>query len=294
MRIAVTGATGFIGQNLIRALALTGNEIIGLARHTSKIQSHPTNVRYMAADINDAESLPRTLQKVNVIYHLVGIIAETKELTFTGTVVTGTENIIAACKSAGVGKIIYLSALGTGSDAMGKYFRSKWEAEEKIRNSGLEYAIIRPSVVYGPGDRFINMLARMIKYFPVTPIPGSGRMRLQPIYVENLTALLVSILDSPGAWGKTLEIGGPEALEYRQMIAIIKKVLNRRRPNIYIPLRLMKLSAAVLESFMKPSPLTRDQIGMLSRDNICDNRELLNVIDIKLTRMENDLKEYLR
>ncbi len=294
MKIAVTGATGFIGRGLIRALSQTKHDIIGLSRRAAIPDDPSSRLKFLSADIHNAESLKKALLDVQIVYHLVGIISETKKLTFAKTVVGGTDNLINACHEAGVGKIIYLSALGTGPESSTKYFQSKWRAEKLIRKSGLEYVIMRPSVVFGPEDKFINMLAKMIKYSPFTPIPGNGRMRLQPIYVKDLSAILTAILEKSEIWGKTVETGGPEALEYREIIAIIKKVLNRRRPNIYIPLWLMKLNAAVLEAVLKPSPLTRDQIKMLGSDNICDNRELLNVIDIKLTRLEDGLKEYLR
>jgi len=149
-------------------------------------------------------------------------------------------------------------------------------------------------VVFGPADKFINMLARMVKLSPLVPIVGNGRALLQPLYIGDLTLMLKDTLTNEKAANRIIEIGGPEQLDYRQLIAIIKKVLNKKRLNLYIPMWFMKFAATLLEAVLKPAPLTRDQLKMLKTGNICSNIEAQKIFDIKLTRLEDALKEYLR
>jgi NADH dehydrogenase len=246
------------------------------------------------ADIHNSDTLIEPLSGVDVVYHLVGIIAETRSLTFDKTVVQGTENLIEACRKNGVKKIIYLSALGTSENAVTKYHKSKWKAEEAVRNSGMEWVIFRPSVVFGPGDSFVNMLAGMIKKLPLTPVIGDGRYELQPVAVGDLVRVMTAALNMPETSGRVFEIGGYEKMEYRRMIVIIKKVLNIRRKNIYFPLMIMKAAAAIMELFLKPAPVTRDQLKMLDAGSTCDNKSIIETFDLSLTKFEDGIAEYVR
>jgi NADH dehydrogenase len=231
---------------------------------------------------------------VDMIYHLVGIIAETRELTFEKTVAQGTANLIKAARECGVRKIIYLSALGTSDMAEMAYFRSKWLAEEAVRNSGLNYVILRPSLIFGPGDKSVNLFARLIKLFPVFPVIGDGRYVVQPIYINDLIKIMLDCIDNQKASGQTIEIGGPRAMSLRELIAIIRKTLHRRGLNLYIPTGLMTAVATILEMFFKPAPVTKDQIKMLLTGNSCENDTLYSIFEIELTSIENGLEEYLR
>jgi NADH dehydrogenase len=294
LRIAVAGASGFIGRNLIKALADSGHEVAALYNSRSPSQPFPDAISWLKANIHSVNELTAAFENVQVVYHLVGIIAETRQLTFEKTVVGGTANIIEAARRNSVGKIIYLSALGTSPDAPTKYFQAKWNAEEAVRKSGMEYVILRPSVIFGPEDKFINTLARLIKFSPIVPIIGNGRQMLQPIFVRDLTSIMISALENSRAAYKTIEFGGPEKLEFRRLVEIIKNVLNKERVNFYIPNWLAVLMAGILENIMKPSPLTRDQLKMLEIGNVVDNSRMLEIFGLNLTKVEDGLRIYLR
>lgn len=294
MKVAVTGAGGFIGRNLLRELSRNRHEIIALRHRHSSPPELVKGATWIKADIHDIDSLRASLNGVFAVYHLVGIIAETRTLTFEKTVVGGTRNLIEACRSIGVRKIIYLSALGTSSSTASKYLHTKWLAEEVIRNSGLDYIILRPSIVFGPEDKFVNRLARMIKLYPFMPIIGDGRQRIQPIFVNDLIAIMIDSLSNDKALNKTIQIGGPEEYELLQLIALLKKLLKKSRINLYIPLWTLKIIAAGLEKIMKPAPITTDQLKMLKAGNICDNREMLELFNMELTGLEDGLRKYLR
>jgi NADH dehydrogenase len=293
LKIAILGGTGFIGGHLCQELSGTKHEIIIIGRH-ARSGSITSNISGRYGNIHDTESLASALKDVDIVYHLVGIIAETGELTFEKTVIGGTVNLVRACEESGVKKIIYLSALGTSGNALSNYYQSKWKAEELIRNSSLEYVIIRPSVVFGPNDKFINMFADMIRRFPIIPIVGDGRYLLQPVYVGDLARILIASAESESAQNKTIEIGGPDQISFRDLIAIIKKILNKKRANIYIPFMLMKPMAAILEKIMSRPPVTVDQLKMLKIGNVCDNHDLHSIYGIELTRLEDKIREYLR
>ena len=294
MKVAVTGAGGFIGRNLLRELTKNGHEIIALYHRHSPFPDLVKGMTWVKTDIHDIDSLKTSLNGAVAVYHLVGIIAETRTLTFEKTVIGGTRKLVEACRSVGIKKIIYLSALGTSSSAASKYLHAKWLAEESIRNSGLNYVILRPSIVFGPEDKFINRLARMIRLYPVMPIIGDGHQKIQPIFVNDLTTILRNSLSNDKALNRTIQIGGPEEYEFRQLITLLKKLLKKRSINLYIPLWTLKIIAAGLEKIMKPAPFTTDQLKMLKAGNTCDNSELLELFNMELTRLEDGLEKYLR
>nr|MBN2278899.1 complex I NDUFA9 subunit family protein [candidate division Zixibacteria bacterium] len=293
MRIAITGATGFVGRHLVAALRQTGHELRLLVHRREGTSEEDKKIEYCRADVHDLDSLMAAFEKVDIIYHLVGIIAETRQLTFERTVAGGTSNVAAAARVNGTKKIIYLSAAGTSSTTISKYYQSKWAAEESIRNSDLEYTIFRPSVIFGEGDGFINTLIKSIRKSPLVPVIGDGYYRIQPVYIDDLTTIMVAAGKISKFSGETIEIGGPEILEYREILSILKKLLNTKKRNIYLPMRLMKLMAAVLEKVLKPAPITIDQLRMLEMGNICDNRRLYELFGNQLTGFEEGLKKYM-
>ena len=294
MKIAVTGASGFVGRHLVRELAVRGHKL-RLLSHRKKVDAdNDSSVETVEANVHNSDSLSRAFSKIDVVYHLVGIIAETRTLTFEKTVAAGTHNVVAACRQQGVKHIIYLSAAGTSDQAVTKYYKSKWQAESAVRDSGLDYTIFRPSLIFGEGDGFVSMLVRMINKMPLVPEIGGGRYKLQPVYIKDLTKVMAAALENKAGLNKIFEIGGPEVLEYREIITILKRVLNKKRGRLYLPMWLMKINAAVVEKIMKPAPITRDQLMMLEAGNTTDNRMLLDTFNIELTAFENGLNEYMR
>lgn len=293
MKIAVTGASGFVGRHLVGELSSRGHKL-RLLSHRKKPQIDiDLPVETVEADVHNADSLSDAFHNVDVVYHLVGIIAETRRLTFDKTVAAGTYNVVAACKEQGVKRLVYLSAAGTSDQAQTKYHRTKWQAETAVRNSGINYTIFRPSIIFGEGDGFVTMLVKMIKKMPLVPVIGSGKYKLQPVYIRDLAKVMADALDIEGSVNRTIEIGGPRELEYREILAILKSVLNKKRGRLYLPLWLMKINAAVLEKIMKPAPITRDQLKMLEAGNTVDNSMLADIFDVELTGFEDGLNEYM-
>lgn len=292
--VAILGGSGFIGSSLVFKLLHIGARINFLThRSDPDLLSPGGQIKFFKGDINDSKSLENCFSGCAALYHLVGIIAETKSQTFQKTVLEGTEAVIHAARKTGVKKIIYLSALGTNLHAKSNYHRTKYGAEQLIIKSGLDYTIFRPSVVFGSGDQFINMIARMVRQFPVVPVIGDGQYKLQPVFVEDLTTIMALSLARSQSSNKLYEVGGPEALTYLEILDIIKQILNKRRPNIHLPVSLMRLIASVLERFLTPAPITVDQLKMMEAGSTCDETLVEKEFEFKFTTLEKQLPAYL-
>lgn len=290
MKVAVTGGTGFVGRNLVNRLIENNHEVTVLTHRQSGDNLFNGKIHLVAGSIDKTHEIVPAFQGVSVVFHLVGIIAETKTKTFDKTVSQGTKNVIAACREADVKKIIYLSALGTSADAGSNYFRTKYEAEEAIKDSGLNWTMCRSSIIYGIGDGFLTLISKLIKLSPIVPIFGDGQYRMQPVYIDDLTKCLMESAENPEADRQTIDIGGPEQLEYETIINQIKKSLNKKRLNFHIPFSVITPVAAILENIFKPAPLTKDQLTMLKMENIGDISSMRNLFGIDPVRFEDGLK----
>ncbi|MFQ5499258.1 MAG: complex I NDUFA9 subunit family protein [Candidatus Zixiibacteriota bacterium] len=294
MIAAVTGSTGFIGSHLIRRLLKDGVAVNALIHSKPPGQDISSQVTPFLGSLKDDQVLAAAFQGCDVVFHLVGLIVETRRQTFDDVVVAGTNRVVDACKQAGVGRLVYLSALGTQSGAESRYHQTKYQAEQTVINSGLEFTIYRPSVIYGPSDGFITMLTKMIRISPVLPIIGDGRYRLQPVHVDDLVGVLVGGIGIAESVGQTIDIGGPEKLEYLELLNILLRVMGKKRMNLHLPTAFMKMIAGLLECLVKPSPLTVDQIRMLGAGNTGDNEKAKRLFGFSPVAFEQGLRRYLR
>jgi NADH dehydrogenase len=281
MNVLVTGGTGFVGRHVLRELHRAGHEIFFLSRrgHSAACyaieEEFSGNIR--SGDILDPKSLPEAVAGIDAMIHLVGIISEVGGQTFENVHTRGTENLIRAAQQAGVKRFIHMSALGTRPNAVARYHQSKWKAEETVRQSGLDWTIFRPSIIYGPGDGFVNLFAKMIRRSPIVPIIGSGESKLQPIAVENVAKAFVGALKEARSVGQTYALAGPEVFTLNQIVDHISASLNRKRLKLHIPLPLARIQASLLEFLFgkllrKAPPLNRDQVLMLQEDNVGDGK----------------------
>jgi len=294
LKIAVIGGTGFVGSKLMGALLKTDYHIRLLEHRKSSKYKSESQVESVQGDIHDYESMEKAFEGIDVVYHVVGIIAETKHLTFQKTIIEGTQKLVDAAKKQGVKKIIYVSALGTEKNAQSRYFKAKYSSEQSIINSSLKYVIFRPSIIYGRDDSFVNKFKKMIKFSPVVPIIGDGKYRLQPIKGEELGTMMVESILNKKAENQIIDTAGPVDYQFVEIIAMLKRHLNKNRINIYFPIWMMKLNARILEKILKPAPLTTDQIIMLQKGSTCDITKQQEIFGLKLTPLEEGLKEYTR
>ena len=302
MKVLVTGATGFVGREVVRQLHKTGHSIRILARsrNASRVEEAVScwGAEVHPGDVLDVASLNGAVNGMEAVIHLVGIIAEVGESTFENVHTRGTGNLVTAAQQAKVRRFVHMSALGTRPNATSRYHQTKWAAEELVRHSGLDFTIFRPSLIYGPQDQFINLFARVIRLSPVVPLMGSPRARFQPVSVETVAAAFTKSLGEPKSIGQTYDLCGSEALTLSEIVDRILAVLHRRRLKLHMPAGLARFQAVLLELIFqrllrKVSPLNRDQLIMLQEDNVGNPRPANELFGLTPTLLREGIARYL-
>ena len=225
-------------------------------------------------DMTDPASLREAVAGCAAVVHLVAILAG-KPSDFERVMTQGSRSLLAAAQDAGVARWVQMSALGTSPETkdLVPYYRAKWEMEQAVAGSGLAHVILRPSFVLGPDGGIMPRFVRIARLAPVTPIVGPGTQRLQPIWVDDLAAIVVRC--AQGAEQGILQLGGPEIVDWNEFWVRLKAALGTRRPALHLPYWFMRPQAFVLERLPNP-PLTRDQLKMLAAgDNVAEPNDSL-------------------
>ena len=296
MRVFVTGATGFVGGEVLKQLRAAGHLARCLVRRGSEGKlpaEEGIEVRY--GDATDPLSLDGTLEGCQAVIHLVGIIREIpfQGVTFDKLHPGATGNLVAAAEAQGVRRYLQMSANGARPDAETDYHRSKWRAEERVASSSLQWTIFRPSLIFGPGDAFVNLIADMMHKLPVMPVIGDGRYRMTPVAVEDVAASFVRALSLPETVGKTFHCCGPQSYSYDEVLDVIGESLGKRHvAKLHHPVFLMKPVVALLESF-PAFPLTSSQMTMLLEGNVCDPTEWAAAFGIRPRGFAEGIRGYL-
>lgn len=297
MKVFVTGGTGFVGTELVRQLTGAGHVARLLIRPGSEGRlAEREGVEIHLGDATDPSSLSRALAGCHAVIHLVGIIREfpSRGITFEKLHTQATRNLVAAAQQQGVGRFVHMSANGTRAGAACPYHQTKWEAEQAVRGSTLEWTIFRPSLIFGPGDAFVNMLADLIRRLPLVPVIGDGRYRMSPVSVADVAAGFVRALGKPESIGQTYACGGPGAYSYDEILDLVGAALGKEKVfKLHHPLALMKPVVSLLENFPL-FPLTRSQMSMLLEGNTCDPGPWVEAFDLKLTPFPEGIRSYLR
>jgi len=293
--IFITGASGFVGGHLVDYMIEKGHRVKCLARSESAKKSlSAKGAEVISGDITNPETLNKILHSEDFVVHLVGIIEERGGATFDSVHRKGTTSLVAEAKNAGVKHFFYQSALGADKSSWSGYLKTKAEAEEIVKQSGLRYTIFRPSLIIGPWDGFTKKLTEMLKLSPVLPIPGDGKAKFQPVYIKDWLACLGKVVENPDAYSSTYEIGGPEHLSYLEIVEKLSKAMGHNRPAFKIPMGLMKLGASVFEKILPAPPVTSDQLRLLEQDNICDLTAVKRYFGFTPVRFDDMLREFVR
>jgi NADH dehydrogenase len=283
-RIFVTGATGFVGHAVVRALLAHGFLVRCLVRPGSEAALRGfESIDRVPGDVLEPGGLAASVEGCGGFIHLVGIIREhrARGITFDRLHTQATANMLALAHEAGVKRYIQMSALGTRPGATSRYHQTKWQAEEVVRASALDWTIMRPSLIYGPGDEFISVLARMLRRLPVMPVLGDGQYRVQPVTVDHVAEGFARALQAPAAVAQTYEIGGPEACRFVDLLDEVGAAIGRRRVRkLHVPLGIVKAMTRAL-GWMPLFPVTRDQLIMLEEGSVTDPRRFY--ADFKIT-----------
>ncbi len=267
--ILVTGATGFVGRHLVARLQARGETIRPLVRDEwTARRAHGAGIEPAIGGVTDRESLFRAMDGVETVIHLVAIIVEKGDATFERINAEGARNVAEAARAAGVKRFLHMSANGVQDNPRYPYLQSKWQGEQAVVASGLPYAALRPSLIFGAGDQFFNTLATLVRLNPIVPIAGDGRALFQPVWVEDVCTCFLKLLDDDAYLGQSYEIGGPEQLSYEDLVDVVMRVLGTRKPKVHVSVALMKPAAAMMEALLPKPPVTPGQLTLLELDNV--------------------------
>jgi uncharacterized protein YbjT (DUF2867 family) len=278
MKILVTGGTGVIGEGVIPELLQRGHQVRLLSRHADDDAKQWPGVEPFAGNVADAASLGGAADGCDVIVHIVGIASENPpEVTFQSVNVDGTRNVLAAGKRAGVKRFVYVSSLGAdvGESA---YHRSKREAEQLVEASGLEWTIVRPGNVYGPGDEVMSLILKMVRTLPAVPVIDSGDQEFQPIWHEDLAKVLASVVEHSGLGGQTLEAAGAEITTMNDVIERFREITGRSPVRVPVPSALAQFG------------VDENMLTMLREKNVVRGKSAVEVLGIQPTPLDEGLR----
>jgi uncharacterized protein YbjT (DUF2867 family) len=242
-------------------------------------------------DVTDPASLRAATVGVDTVVHLVSIIKGSRA-DFDRVMAGGTRNLVAAAQDAGVRRFVLMSALGVNEQTKNAvpYFAAKWEMEQAVKESGIEHVIFRPSFVFGRDGGALPTFIRLARFAPVTPIVGSGTLRLQPIWVEDVAEHFARAVDLGSAANRTFELGGPDTPTWNEFWERLKRVLGSRRPSIHVPVTALRLQAALTEK-LPGAPVTRDQLTMLLLgDNVVTSPDAVETFKLPLVPLDEQLR----
>lgn len=263
--ITVFGGTGFLGRCIVSQLAADGKRVRVAVRHPGA--GHGEAAEHIRCDVRDETTLGPAVTGARAVVNAVGLYLERGEATFEAVHVQGALQVARQANKYGVERLVHVSGIGADRASPSRYVRARYNGETRVRETFEHAIIVRPSVLFGPGDSFLYTLDRITHRLPVIPLFGAGATRLQPVYVEDVADAIARCLKLPTTPGKTFELAGPEIYAYRQLVEIVLRYRRRRRLLLPLPFPVWKLAARLLSVLPAP-PFTRDQIALMRRDNV--------------------------
>lgn len=302
--IFLTGGSGFVGSAIVRGLSARGCPVHALV-NKRPLEGVGESVRSFRGSLFDSESLDRAMAGCVAVIHMVGIIMEdrSENVTFERIHVQGTHHILQAAKRNGVKRHVQMSALGSRADAESEYHKTKYAAEQLVRESGLDWTIIRPSMIHGPNGEFMKMEAGWAKrnkppflfmpYFGAGLLGFSGAGKLQPVHVDDVARGFVDALENRKTIGEIYPLGGPEQFTWPAMHQIASsEIVGKKRMTLPIPAWVGKFYAAI--GIAPLLGFNRDQVVMSQEDNVCDNTKFIQDFGFEPRGFEQSLREYAK
>lgn len=320
--IAVTGASGFVGSHLVRALRGNQIPVRAVIRNTGAAASlRALGCEVVLADVRNRRSLEDAFLGCQAVVHLVAVIREWKDVTYEAINRQGTTNVVGAALQAGVGRLVHMSALGAHPSGP-RYLRSKWDGEEEVRRGGMRYVIFRPSFIIGSGEwsmppgrgaaaQFADVVRLGIWYplklllgwerpfsllatvTPLVPVLGSGRYRSMPVAIGDLLDAVRQALGRDDVLGESYDIGGPDVLTYDEILDEVARALHLRRWKVHLPLPAARPLVRGL-ALMPHPPITRDEFESLLADNLCDNTKVVQTFRLSLRPFSIAIRDALQ
>ena len=269
--ICVLGGAGFVGMHVCQRLAERGYRLIVPTRSRERAKRNlillPTATVVMA-DVHREESLVEAMRGCDALINLVGVLHDGRgNGSFEAAHVDLARKVAAACRAAGVRRLLHMSALNADAKAPSAYLRSKAEAENIVRQSGLDFTIFRPSVIFGREDRFLNLFAGLQRFMPVVPL-AMPNARFQPVYVEDVAEVFAESVRRIETFGSSYDLCGPTAYTLRELVALAGRLTGHRRPIIGLGPALSRVQAFFMEH-LPGRLMTRDNVDSMKLDSVC-------------------------
>lgn len=294
--ILVTGATGFVGRNLVNRLLQEGHRVRCLVAPGQADQlPQAESLEVVEGHVLDDEALFRAVTGVHVIFHLANAQWWGRRRDLERVELVGTRNLVAAARAARVGRVIILSHLGAAPSSAYPLLQIKGMVEETIRDSGLAYTIIRSGIVFGEEDSFVNHIAMTLRANPLFYLmPGRGEVALHPIYIDDLVTALVRSLERVELVDTLVEIGGPEYISLSDLIRTVMRVTGMPRFIIPVPPYLLRWITAVYTRVLPRALMTAQWLDLLAVNRCAQIGNMYNYFGVHPRRFEDTLLTYMR
>ena len=288
--VCVLGGTGFVGRHIVRLLCAQGVAVRVPTRSAGRLRQALASLpaEAVSADVHDVAQLAKLFAGVDAVINLVGILHEQGGQTFQCVHVELARRVIEAVRIAGVGRLLHMSALNAAPGGPSAYLRSKGEAEMLVQNSGLQTTIFRPSVIFGAGDSFLNMFAKLAKWAPIMPL-ACADAKFQPVWVENVAQVFVHSLNDAASIGQHYDLCGPQVYRLRELVMFAAACRGRYPLIVPLPDPVAYVQASVME-WLPVKLMTRDNFYSMQRDSVCDCAFPFGIVP---ARMEDIAPQYL-
>jgi NADH dehydrogenase len=273
-RATVFGGTGFLGRRIVDRLRSRDIAVRIAARHPDKNRkggADPVELDFAQVEVRDANSVAEAIGDSEAVVNAVGLYVESGSYTFQSVHVDGARHVAKAAKECGAERLIHISGIGVDRHARSDYVHCRAQGEAAVRDAFVDATIVRPSVMFGVDDAFLNTLLKLVKRSPIIPLFGSGHTRLQPVNVDDVAEAVARLTTGPEVSGKIFELGGPDVLSYRELIRLIARRAGQRPLLIPVPYVIWHAIAAV-DSLLPHPPLTAGQIDLIKEDNVVYGR----------------------
>ncbi len=295
--VTVFGGSGFLGRAIVERLLAEGTTVRLAARHPDEaaIDRRPDrggDLQPVHADLRDETSVALALEGAEAVVNAVGLYVEKGAETFEAVHERGAQTVAQQAAILGIDRLVHISGIGADLQSESRYVRARAKGELLVMDAFARATILRPSVLFGPEDSFLNALADIASRTPVLPLFGRGHTKLQPVYVGDVAAAVLRALKHPEAPGKTYELGGPGIYSYRALIELILESTQRRHLLLPVPFSVWRI-LAILASILPAPPLTRAQVALMRQDNLVAESALsLDDLGIEATALEAILPDY--
>lgn len=274
--VTVFGGSGFVGAQAVRVLAKRGWRVRVAVRkpHLAgelRPAGDPGQIQLVRCDVSDPAQVAAACAGAHAVVNLIGVLFESGKRTFQAMHVDAARLIAEQARAAGAARVVQVSALGADADGASAYARTKAAGEAAVRAIHPDAVVLRPSVVFGPGDDFLNRFASMATFAPALPLVGGGRTKFQPVYVGDVAEAIARAVEDPALAGRTFELGGPAILTFEEILRMVLRQTGRRRLLAPVPFPVARMIGSVAQFSAVlgiPPVLTRDQALSLQTDNV--------------------------